>query len=101
MLIAHTWGRIWPREKSKATVGTYFAKGDTLIFKTIRFNFRTPIKADLPIIRFIQHVEHQPALPWGLPVETTGSCHLLEQEVAQEARPESLPRSLLEPEVAR
>lgn len=86
-------------------VAAYFAKGDTLIFKTIRFNFRTPIKADLPIIRFIQHVERQRALPWGLPVETTDSCHLLTQEaaqeVAQEARPETLSRSLLEPEAPR
>jgi phenylpropionate dioxygenase-like ring-hydroxylating dioxygenase large terminal subunit len=51
-------------------VGNYFAKGDTLIFKTIRFNLRTPIKADQPIIRFIQHVERQPALPWGLVAES-------------------------------
>jgi phenylpropionate dioxygenase-like ring-hydroxylating dioxygenase large terminal subunit len=50
-------------------VAAYFAQGDTLIFKTIRFNFRTPIKADLPIIRFIQHVEQQPTLAWGLVLE--------------------------------
>jgi phenylpropionate dioxygenase-like ring-hydroxylating dioxygenase large terminal subunit len=54
-------------------VSAYFAKGDTLIFETIRFNFRTPIKADLPIIRFIQHAERQPAAPWGLPLETSES----------------------------
>ena len=46
-------------------VGNYFAKGDTLIFKTIRFSFRTPIKADSSIIRFIQHLEQQPAIEWG------------------------------------
>lgn len=51
-------------------VGDYFAKGDTVIFKTIRFNLRTPIRADQPIIRFIQHVERQPALPWGLVPES-------------------------------
>lgn len=50
-------------------VGAYFARGDTRIFKTIRFNFRTPIKADLPIIRFIQHLEKQPTLLWGLSLE--------------------------------
>jgi phenylpropionate dioxygenase-like ring-hydroxylating dioxygenase large terminal subunit len=76
-------------------VSAYFAKGDTLIFKTIRFNFRTPIKADLPIISFIRHVERQMALPWGLPVETTVPCPL----TAQGDRPES-PQSTLEPEVA-
>ena len=50
-------------------VAAYFAQGDTRIFKTIRFNFRTPIKADLPIIRFMQHVEQQPTMAWGLPLE--------------------------------
>ena len=78
-------------------VSAYFAQGDTLIFKTIRFNFRTPIKADLPIIRFIQHVERQPALPWGLPVETTVPCPLTAQVDQAEASPQSIP----EPEVAR
>src|SRR5262249_44540554 len=78
-------------------VSAYFAKGDTLIFKTIRFNFRTPIKADLPIIRFIQHVEGQPALPWGLPVETT----VPRPHTAQADQPEASPLSLLEPEVSR
>src|SRR6266498_4114645 len=78
-------------------MSAYFAKGDTLIFKTIRFNFRTPIKADLPIIRFIQHVERQPALPWGLPVETTVPCPL----TAHVDQPEASPQSMPEPEVAR
>jgi len=78
-------------------VSAYFAKGDTLIFKTIRFNFRTPIKADMPIIHFIQHVERQPALPWGLPVETTAPYPL----TAQADQPEASPQSMLEPEVAR
>jgi len=78
-------------------VSAYFAKGDTLIFKTIRFNFRTPIKADLPIIRFIQHIERQPALPWGLHVETTVPCPLTGHVDQLEASPQSMP----EPEVAR
>ena len=51
-------------------VGAYFAKGDTLIFETIKFNFRTPIKADSSIIRFIEHVEHQRTTTWGLPIES-------------------------------
>jgi phenylpropionate dioxygenase-like ring-hydroxylating dioxygenase large terminal subunit len=76
-------------------VSAYFAKGDTRIFKTISFNFRTPIREDLPIIRFIQHVESQPTLPWGLPLETT--CPL----PPREAPLESPPRSMIEQEVAR
>lgn len=51
-------------------VGAYFAKGDTRIFETIRFNLRTPIKADAAIIEFIRHVEGQATVPWGLPVES-------------------------------
>jgi hypothetical protein len=76
-------------------VSAYFAKGDTRIFKTISFNFRTPIRPDLPIIRFIQHVESQPTISWGLPLETT--CPL----PPREATLESSPRSMLEQEVAR
>jgi phenylpropionate dioxygenase-like ring-hydroxylating dioxygenase large terminal subunit len=51
-------------------VGAYFAKGDTRIFETIRFNLRTPIKADAAIIEFIRHVERQPSVAWGLPDES-------------------------------
>ncbi|MDM9382300.1 aromatic ring-hydroxylating dioxygenase subunit alpha [Chlorogloeopsis sp. ULAP01] len=46
-------------------VGNYFAKGDTRIFQTIKFDLKTPIKADLSILQFIQHVEKQKALAWG------------------------------------
>ncbi|HEX4924622.1 MAG TPA: aromatic ring-hydroxylating dioxygenase subunit alpha [Bdellovibrionales bacterium] len=46
-------------------VGNYFAKGDTLIFQTIKFNFQTPIKADQAIISFIQHAEKQRLATWG------------------------------------
>ena len=64
-------GRLWSLILLLLTrlVGAYFAKGDTLIFKTIRFNLRTPIKADSSIIHFIQHTEKQPTIDWGLPVE--------------------------------
>jgi phenylpropionate dioxygenase-like ring-hydroxylating dioxygenase large terminal subunit len=51
-------------------VGAYFARGDTLIFETIKFDFRTPIKADSSIIRFIEHVENQRTTSWELPVES-------------------------------
>jgi phenylpropionate dioxygenase-like ring-hydroxylating dioxygenase large terminal subunit len=39
--------------------GAYFAIGDTRVFKTIRFDFRTPIKADRAVIAFIRHLERQ------------------------------------------
>ncbi len=46
-------------------VGDYFAKGDTQIFESIQFDFKTPTKADHAIIDFIQHVEGQPAVRYG------------------------------------
>ena len=46
-------------------VGKYFAKGDTKIFRTIKFNFATPIGQDAAILRFVQHVEKMPTLRWG------------------------------------
>lgn len=46
-------------------VGNYFAKGDTEVFQTIKWNFATPIKADRPIIQFMQHVERQAVSAWG------------------------------------
>ena len=45
-------------------VGNYFANGDTLIFKSIKFNLQMPVKADSAIIGFIQHLESQPAVNW-------------------------------------
>jgi phenylpropionate dioxygenase-like ring-hydroxylating dioxygenase large terminal subunit len=55
-------------------VGAYFAKGDTVIFKSIKFNFRTPIKADSSILRFIEHAEKQQTIDWGLPLEEKPSA---------------------------
>ena len=46
-------------------VGNYFAKGDTQVFQTIRWNFKTPIKADRPILAFAKHLEGQTKVPWG------------------------------------
>ncbi|MGL5080363.1 MAG: Rieske 2Fe-2S domain-containing protein [Microcoleaceae cyanobacterium] len=43
-------------------VASYFAKGDTRIFQTIKFNLKTPTKADQSILQFIQHVEQQKAI---------------------------------------
>jgi phenylpropionate dioxygenase-like ring-hydroxylating dioxygenase large terminal subunit len=45
-------------------VGSYFAKGDSQIFQTIKFNLQTPIQEDTSIMQFIQHLEKQPALTW-------------------------------------
>jgi len=46
--------------------GNYFEKGDRLIFESIRFSMRAPVKADHPIIEFIRHSEEQVSrpLPW-------------------------------------
>jgi phenylpropionate dioxygenase-like ring-hydroxylating dioxygenase large terminal subunit len=64
-------GKAWSQALLWLTrlVAAYFAKGDTRIFETIRFNLRTPIKADAAILEFIKHVERQPTVAWGLPVE--------------------------------
>jgi phenylpropionate dioxygenase-like ring-hydroxylating dioxygenase large terminal subunit len=46
-------------------VGNYFAKGDTKIFQTIKFDLKTPLRVDRSIVQFIQHVEKQKPLTWG------------------------------------
>ncbi len=46
-------------------VGNYFAKGDTRVFQTIKFNLQTPTSADKSIIDYIKHTEAQQALSWG------------------------------------
>jgi phenylpropionate dioxygenase-like ring-hydroxylating dioxygenase large terminal subunit len=47
-------------------VGNYFAKGDTIIFSRIKFDFKTPLKADKAIIHFIEHYEtQQEAVSWS------------------------------------
>ncbi|MEB3831421.1 aromatic ring-hydroxylating dioxygenase subunit alpha [Phormidium sp. CCY1219] len=60
------WGWIFNRFVLWITwiVGNYFAKGDTQIFQTIKFDFKTPTKADKSIIEFIDHLEGQTALTW-------------------------------------
>lgn len=42
----------------------YFAMGDTKVFQSIRFDFRTPIAADRSVIAFIRHYEQQKRLDW-------------------------------------
>lgn len=63
---SQVWGWLFNRLVLWLTqqVGNYFAKGDTQIFQTIRFELKTPIAADRSILQFIQHVERQPALQW-------------------------------------
>ncbi len=46
-------------------VGNYFAKGDTKIFQTIKFDLKTPTKADNSIMQFIHHAEKQKPRAWG------------------------------------
>lgn len=45
-------------------VGNYFASGDSQIFQTIQFDFKTPVPADKSILQFINHVNQQTALNW-------------------------------------
>ncbi|MBL8297628.1 MAG: aromatic ring-hydroxylating dioxygenase subunit alpha [Rhodanobacteraceae bacterium] len=47
-----------------AAVGAYFARGDTRVFQTIRFDLRTPIAADRAVLAFIRHFEQQPRADW-------------------------------------
>ena len=46
-------------------VGNYFAKGDTQVFQTIRWDFKNPIKADRAIMAFMQHLQRQKTVLWG------------------------------------
>jgi phenylpropionate dioxygenase-like ring-hydroxylating dioxygenase large terminal subunit len=48
-------------------VGSYFARGDSRIFRSIRFALRTPVRADHAIVAFIRHVERQPTVSWWRP----------------------------------
>ncbi len=46
-------------------LGHHFIKGDSKIFETIKFDLKTPIKADQAIMHFVNHLERQKALKWG------------------------------------
>jgi len=71
VLITQRRGGVSGRAKNRLllrlteVVGNYFAKGDTQVFQTMKFDFQTPTRADHAIIDFIQHVEAQPAMAWG------------------------------------
>jgi phenylpropionate dioxygenase-like ring-hydroxylating dioxygenase large terminal subunit len=60
-------GRAWNEVALRASqvVGDYFAKGDTEVFQSIRWNFQQPIKADRSILHFVRHLEQQPTVAWG------------------------------------
>ncbi|MEA5599779.1 aromatic ring-hydroxylating dioxygenase subunit alpha [Nostoc sp. UHCC 0252] len=45
--------------------GKFFLMGDIKIVQTIKFDLKTPIKADQSIMQFINHVEKQQSLMWG------------------------------------
>ncbi|MFN6567770.1 aromatic ring-hydroxylating dioxygenase subunit alpha [Dendronalium sp. ChiSLP03b] len=45
-------------------VGKDFIKADIRIFQTIQFDLKTPIKADMSIMQFINHLERQKPLMW-------------------------------------
>jgi hypothetical protein len=48
-----------------ALVGRYFARGDTFVFDTIRFELRTPIAADRAVMAFVQHLDRQRSVRWA------------------------------------
>ena len=48
-------------------VGNYFSVGDTKVFQTIRFDYRTPVPADRAVQAFIRHLERQNAVAWAEP----------------------------------
>jgi phenylpropionate dioxygenase-like ring-hydroxylating dioxygenase large terminal subunit len=48
-----------------ALVARYFARGDTIIFESIRFALKTPVPADATVLAFIQHLDRQPLARWN------------------------------------
>lgn len=46
-------------------VGRYFSSGDTRIYRTIRFNYKTPVSADRSVLTFINHLEKQEYVDWS------------------------------------
>lgn len=67
-------------------VGNYFAKGDTEVFKSIKFRFGRPLKEDESIIRFMQHLEKQKTAEWGFGTHQTHSVEAEPAEIS-EVRP--------------
>ncbi len=82
------WGWLFNRVLLWLTerVGNYFGKGDTQVFQTIKFDFKTPTKADKSVVDFIDHVEGQKALVWGSWEPVTPAPQLfLEKQLASVA----------------
>jgi phenylpropionate dioxygenase-like ring-hydroxylating dioxygenase large terminal subunit len=44
---------------------SYFASGDTKVFRSIRFNLKHPVRADRSVVSFIRHLERQRLCIWG------------------------------------
>jgi phenylpropionate dioxygenase-like ring-hydroxylating dioxygenase large terminal subunit len=51
-------------------VGRYFSSGDTKVFQTIRFDYKTPVDADRSVMTFIRHLEKQPLADWAQEAKT-------------------------------
>lgn len=45
-------------------VGNYFSVGDTKVFESIRYDYKTPVPADRAVQAFIRHLEKQPISQW-------------------------------------
>jgi phenylpropionate dioxygenase-like ring-hydroxylating dioxygenase large terminal subunit len=67
-------------------VAAYFARGDTRVFRSIRFALGAPVSADRPVVEFIRHTERQPTAAWGHAARP-------ESEGALQARPRAVASS--------
>jgi phenylpropionate dioxygenase-like ring-hydroxylating dioxygenase large terminal subunit len=47
--------------------GNYFSVGDTKVFQSIQFDYKTPVPADRAVQAFIRHLERQPLAEWAEP----------------------------------
>lgn len=65
-------------------VGNYFGKGDTEVFRTIKFKLKTPIKEDDSIIKFVQHTEEQTTCDWGFGVKKDPGNGIEEKDFHEE-----------------
>lgn len=68
-------------------VGNYFASGDTKVFSTIKFDLKTPVKADKAVIDFIRHLDKQKTVPWSEDDEAEAAVEAgVGDEPSEEAR---------------
>jgi len=75
----------WVVLRLSSAASAYFAHGDTKIFRSIRFDLKTPIKADRSVIRFIQHLEKQKVADWGFGTRVSSGHEDVCQERVQES----------------